>query len=56
MSGKANSVKIVIQEKVVLSLIPSSHFLEKFYGTSADSHYLYFVLENISGGELEDQM
>lgn len=46
----------VLQEKLILSTLPQSPFIEQFYGASVDERFLYFIIEYIDGGELHSQM
>lgn len=56
--GRENkdTVAAVKQEKLILAELPPSVFIERFYGTAVDENNLYFILENIQGGELHTQM
>lgn len=46
----------VLQEKLILSTLPTSPFIEHFYGAGVDNQFCYFILEYIEGGELHSQM
>lgn len=51
-----DTIASVIQEKLILSQIPPSPFIERFYGTAVDERNIYFIIESIDGGELHSQM